>query len=146
MNLDSIVGRVETFINRLHNSSITIDEGAKNITYKRGVEMKSLADILGEQIHYYKRGKESNEPYYPSASDIFEWINKAYTNGVVKESNSLLEQLAEKDNIIKKSEEDKLKLKEQLQKLSTDYIRLQGRYEELEEKLRQILPKTDTGI
>ena len=58
--MDNITERVETFIKRLYDSSYEIDPKAQTIKYKRNIEMKSLADILAEQIQYYEIGKSKS--------------------------------------------------------------------------------------
>ena len=83
--------KVETFINNLHSGLIEIDSKAQTILYKYGVEGKeNLSNILGSKIAGYQTRKDnSNNSYNPKAVDVLEWINKSYTNGVVKESKSL---------------------------------------------------------
>ena len=136
---------VKTFINNLHAGLIEIDPKAQNIFFKHGVEGKeSLSNILGSMISDYQTGKENpNNPYYPKADNVLEWINKAYTNGVVKESKSLLTELSKKDDIIQNQKEEMKTLKQNIQKLATDYTRLQGSYQELEKRLDRMIPNKD---
>ncbi len=74
---------------------------------------------------------------------ILKWINIAYTNGVIIESDSLLLQLPKKDETINALKKENSELKQNNQKLATDFVRLQGRYDELNEKLRKVIPTKD---
>jgi len=142
---NNFANEVETFIKRLRDGSIKIDERGQTITYEYGLGgNKSLSYILGEKISDYESSKEQSSPYYnPSPSEILKWINLAYTNGVIIESDSLLLQLTKKDETIDALKKENNELKQNNQKIAIDFVRLQGSYEELEKRLAKIVPGKD---
>ena len=111
---------------------------------------RSLADLLSEKMHAYDVFRQVSPNLQDSAArNCLMWIDKAFTYGVVKEGDSLINKLEEKDKQISslKEEISDLKeknsdLKEVAETLEKEYLDLQGRYNELKEDLNKMVPKS----
>jgi hypothetical protein len=99
---DSIVDRVEEFIQRIHDRIYKIDPAANNMMFynvDRTVN-RSLSDHLSEKMHDYdviRHTTPSPNLQDRAARNCLMWINKAFTYSVVKEGDGLLQKLEEKD-------------------------------------------------
>jgi hypothetical protein len=107
------VETVESFIQRLHDSEILIDEKAHDIwltKYDMGQqpEKKNLSDVLALMIENYREHR-NDEFKNIFAKFCAQWLEKAYLYGVVKEgagiSRKLKDCIAEKEILQKTLDE-----------------------------------------
>jgi hypothetical protein len=130
------IGKVENFINRLHNLEITIDPSANQILSDPNSEApdtQNFSTYLAGQIEAFRFTKGS--PYAAFvAENCLRTINLAYTSGLVKEGTGLSTQLS----LARKRISELEACERDLQKLSNEYIELQGQYRELDNRLKSM--------
>jgi hypothetical protein len=130
--MSSIIEKVETFIQRLHDLDYVIDQTATNIWYGRPPpyptlidNRTNLADNLSNAITDYEANKGNEQLKLASASRCLMWINKAFACGVIKEGEGLARKL-------KECQEKNVRLEKDVEKLSIDYLNLKKMQDELE--------------
>jgi hypothetical protein len=138
---NSVVDRVEAFIQRIHDGTYKIDPAANQIITEGTT---NLAQSLAMTMHEYDILKSSTlSPNQQVAARCLIWINLAFTSGVVKEGDSLVQRLKDKDDQIKSLKEENLQLKEEAKKCAEELIFIQGKYDECQQLTKNILPKED---
>ncbi|MGB7955928.1 MAG: hypothetical protein WCF23_18290 [Candidatus Nitrosopolaris sp.] len=132
--LKNDVETIESFIQRLHDLDIIIDQKALDIPITKyeadqPPQTKNLVDVLTLMVENYKEHSKDN------FRDMFAkicagWIDKAYIYGVVKEGNGL----ATKFNDCKSQQEE---LQKTLDEISDRNIRLEFENQDLQSELEQ---------
>lgn len=150
--------RVVNFIENLHNGNLYISDEARKLMYGHSsanafnsinsmylIPPRSLSESLGNAIN----GFDLN-PTLDNANRCLVWINRAYANGVVKESKGAISKLKEKEELIRNLEAELESTKanhKELEKkhsdLSNRFVLLQGSYDELDRRMNKMLPKDD---
>ena len=141
----SFIPMTYNFTESLQNGHIYISEIANTMIYGNSL---SLADNLANAITTYQ-----NSCNPETIKNLRYWINQAYSHGVVKTGNEVLSKLQEKEQTVidleselELQKEKYRDLEENHAELSTRFIHLQGKYDELEEKFGRILPKDKGDI
>ncbi len=118
--MSSIIEKVDSFIQRLHDMDCIISSEARQIFYilPKEPEGKSLADFLANAIHDYEKYSEDKELKFSRATICLLWINRAFTHGIVKDGEGLIRKL-------KECREKNIQLEKDLERLSEDYLRTQ---------------------
>jgi len=120
--MSEIYERVDTFIQRLHDLEYIITPEAKTIVYESKENKKDrsmLADELSNSITIYESRKDDDITRMKYARICNVWINRAFSCGVVRESEGLVKKL-------KECRDRNVRLESDLEKLSLDYLELQG--------------------
>jgi hypothetical protein len=101
---DSIVDKVEKFIQRIHDGTYKIDISAYKIITEGDNLTKirtNLPETLAGAMQDYEVLKSvSPSPNQQAAASCLFWINRAFAYGVVREGESLIQKLGEKDKEI----------------------------------------------
>lgn len=136
--MSETIQKVESFIQRLHNGEIIITPEARNIRYGPIFQSaiiprfsrltKSLADNLSSVIWEYEQRKNDQRIKLALASHCLLWIDRARAQGVVVESEALIDKLS-------KCEEQNTQLKENIDKLEKECQRLRQLNNALHETL-----------
>ena len=144
-----IIKNVDNFIKQLHSGEIRISGEANKLWYGSGLVQSNLADNLANAIQNYEVSFSTNAKPF-RAQELLQWINKAYTSGCIHQTNKENENFQKLENEYKelkeqltKVQQEKADTEETLQSVSTDYLVLQGRYEELEKRLNQAFKNGD---
>ena len=119
--MSSIIEKVETFIQRLHDMDYIITPEATKIIYRsqsNPLDNRLLSDLLGTAISEYEKNRNSDELRLGYAQRCLLWINKGFACGVVKESQGLARKLEE-------CREKNAQLERDLERLSLEYLQLQ---------------------
>lgn len=131
------ITETEHFIRMLRNHDYIILPEAHRIFYdstRYNNHRLSLADGLAAAISDYEMVKSMPVVAQNFAGVCLYWINRAFSNGVVAENKEkLLPQLEAKDDEIAQLKRDKAQVLSDMQRISTEYVELQGRYNELVE-------------
>ena len=130
---NNTIEKVEQFIKRIYNLEYRIDIKANGITYTNGTV---LADCLANAMSNYNFYKNINPLNYKYAEECLRWIDKAFTTGVIKEGSGIIEKYEKCQVKCKQLEND-------IQKISHDYIMMQGMYKELDKRLNSMIPKKE---
>jgi len=153
----SNIAEADEFIRRQKDLEITIDPKAGDMPMSDGKlfsKSVSLGDYLGRAVSKYKLLRDT--PYRPSeysvmgsqaewedvsypmrlaaANEVVTWISKAQNLGMIHEGGGLLAKLEKCREDCKLFEEEAIKFKNLNQKLMQEYKKLEGRYNELNEK------------
>jgi hypothetical protein len=141
------IQKVEKFISQLQSHEIVIDPKAQTITLKRTLDNRriNLSELLYEGIQHYRTMKDDAKLRGTFAELCLQYIQRAYTYGVITETTGSVRKLEvlEKTNIQLRNENEACAKK--LAHLSADYLKLQGRYEELNEKLNKAFKQKNGG-
>jgi hypothetical protein len=142
--IEDIFEKVETFIRRLHDMDISINEKAQSIPCKSALAGKpetNLAMNLSDIISQYEAVKEKELAVRKTYALVcLIWINKAYALNVISESNSTLKKISDRDAQIAALEQklgalqaDYDDLQKTHQKVADDNIAWQSKLEQLRE-------------
>ncbi|HEY9385778.1 MAG TPA: hypothetical protein VIP70_01960 [Nitrososphaeraceae archaeon] len=135
-----LVQKVEEFIRRLHDGIYTIDPKANEIMFSNPSKStdKSLTAYLTEEMYEYQTLSTLSSRI--AAASCLMWINRAFTYGVVKEDEGLVNRLIKKDEQISILKEGNTKLHEEVEKYAPDLV---FKYDELNTKFHRIVSKGD---
>lgn len=124
---DRIIEKVEVFIQHMQNLDFVIDPVYSSIVYGDGEDSKTLSDLLVESITYYEGDRYNPDPRVsiPSAYKCLVQINRAFACGAIKEGEGIVAKL-------KECSEENVKLKKELEIISTELMRAKERIEEFE--------------
>jgi chromosome segregation ATPase len=141
------IQKVEKFISQLQSHEIIIDPKAQTITLKRTLDNRriNLSELLYEGIQHYQTMRDDARLQTTFAELCLQYIQRGYTYGIIKETTGLSKKLEvlEKTNTQLRNENETCKKK--LARLSANYLTLQGRYEELNEKLNKAFKQKNGG-
>jgi hypothetical protein len=142
----SVIQRVETFIQRLHDADIVIMPEALKITYQFPATdaysamypvKRSLSDCLANAVSQYEEHRNDVLNIFYYADACLEWINRAITTGVIKEGKGLFSKTRNCEDKTRRLIEENRQLKEENDKLQKECRRLN----ELNEALHNTLDK-----
>jgi hypothetical protein len=148
--IEEIFEEVETFIRRLHDMDICINEKAQGIGCKSVIAGKpdtNLAMNIGDAINNYEASRDKPlEDRKTYATLCLVWMNKACALNVINESSATMRKISEKDAKISTLEQkiaalqvdydDLLKLHH---KVADDNIAWQSKLEQLREDYENLL-------
>lgn len=128
--MSSIIEKVETFIQRLHDLDYSIAPEAIKIIYDfPSKEKKSLTDCLANAIYEYEANKDNEQVKLHYAQLCLIWINRAFACGVIEEAQGLAKKLGE-------CRERNTQLERDIETLSVQYLQLQREHEEFMKRIR----------
>jgi hypothetical protein len=137
--MSSIIEKVETFIQRLHDLDYVIDPKASTLIFgipSRLSESMLLSDFLAKKISEYEENRDNERNKLTYALSCLMWINRAFTCGVIHEGQGLARKL-------KECQEKNTKLDSDLERVSMEYLRLKEESGILARNLK--LPDEDGG-
>ena len=137
--------KVELFIQRLRNLEYVIKLGEPKIvtgsdrihtTIREYDGGRSIACRLSTCITEYEANKDNQQTKYYYARELLKAINDAFTQGIIAEGEGLARKYRDSSDKCSKLEQD-------IAQLSAEHLILQGKYNELETRLRQMGIDTD---
>jgi hypothetical protein len=141
--MSTIIDKVETFIQRVHDLEYIVTSEAtnlwyvsKNKLYPMPNDKTNLSDSLASAMAHYQENKDDEKERLHYAQICFMWINRAFTSGVIREGKGLITKFAE----CKRRNE---MLERDLEVLSEQYLRLQEKYEPLMRRFTPIPEDTN---
>jgi|GEM_PF-4808557 len=128
------IEQVEDFVQRLHDLEYEIDTRANLITY---TNCATLADNLTNTLSRYENNRDTMlSTVY--ASDALLWIEKAFAAGIIHEGSAAIRKLREKETKLEEYKQRCVQLEADNQQLASEYLQLQGRYNELDARLEYV--------
>ncbi len=147
----SVIETVETFIRRMHDGDLIVTREAADIEYSSpgpSLGTTSLADDLAFTIsryeHFYQLAKDT-ELGRLFADAALALIERAYSNGVIREGPRLLNKLSECQKKKMDLEAENVKLLSDIEKLSSQVLLQQGRLDQLQKERRMITRVREEG-
>lgn len=132
--------KVEAFIQKLRDLDYVIKlgepkivtGGASNSSYVRDYDGGlGVTRQLSKCITEYEANKDNPNMKQWYTRELLKAINDAFTQGLIKEGEGLARKHQDSSDKCSKLEQD-------LAQLSTDHLLLQGKYSELEKRLKQM--------
>lgn len=111
--MSSIIEKVETFIQRLHDMDYIFTPEAKGIWYvspsrplypsplSPPKERKNLTDYLAIAISDYEENRDDEQHRLSYARTCLLWINRAFASGVIQEGKGLISKNKELERDVK---------------------------------------------
>lgn len=137
-NAELIIQRAEEIWQRFHDLDYEVDPKAQEIDYSCGNERNSLAFYLGKALADYDIGRGMDFPLAKehAAKNLIDWFNAAVSRTVIRAGSGLIRKVGELEKELQESRERCTYLESEIQELSAEYLDLQGRKNDVEEKLR----------
>lgn len=138
-NTNDVIEAVETFIHHLRDLDYIVAPEGNKMRYSQkssgyDVDIGTLPDLLAQSISKYEAYKYNTKERLYKAIECLAWINRAYTSGIITEGNGLLGRF-------KECSEQNMKLESELQDLSSKYLILQGKYQELKQQMEEAIER-----
>lgn len=149
MSQREAIERIDKFIRDLDNKDIvlipeklTARYGFENVGFlgrKKFDTIGTVGDMLSKNLSLYQQGKNTTDNTLRTIliDEALRWINKAYAEGAVKPSDGIFRRYENSLEENKKLNEEKRELESELQQVSTDYVELEAKCQNLKQLLNE---------
>lgn len=136
------VSKVDEFIRKLNSGAYKISPDAYK---KQEGEHRSVGESLYEAINNYETFSSGTSGTLDNyhAQICLNRINEAFGKGLVLDNSDLMNKLQEKDEHIIELEKEVKRYKEMATQLGKDLLQEQGRYDELEKRMKSMFKNQD---